>query len=425
MTYTISDKDRELPLHETPFSVISTSQPDSRTLPRVIDTAIVRVLGEKVLERRESRLLTSPPHSSRMDMQAEVSKLVAMLEGTVLTSFDLVRDVKIFNFMFSSYGFDGLGNETVSIRRLARLLLPELPKYDMESIASHFNLRILDIAYASRTADIIADVLIELLRNAGGQGIGSFSELRDLLDTSREPIDWKRYAFDRTFFHYLPPCPGVYMMANRRGEIIYVGKALSLRERVRSYFTGKEEKRIEGLREAVFDISYEQTGCVLSALLQEAELILGLKPVFNTILAGEDLKKPASRESRTGKSFGGPTGSRGCLLFLPAVRQDEIDLVLLFEDKALWRTKLSTGLLDLPTIMDDLFSFITDSSPHEELSPQDLHLIAIVESWLQRNEDLVNLIEIDGDEDRTLLEEKIRLFVESGDWQGEKMVYRL
>ncbi len=84
----------------------------------------------------------------------------------------------------------------------------------------------------------------------------------------------------------LPTEPGVYLMKDRRGEIIYVGKAVNLRNRVRSYFTRTGDTRafVSLLDKFLGDIETVLVSNEKEALLLENELIKKHKPRFNVLL---------------------------------------------------------------------------------------------------------------------------------------------
>ena len=84
----------------------------------------------------------------------------------------------------------------------------------------------------------------------------------------------------------LPQTPGVYKMKNKEGTVIYVGKAKSLRERVRSYFRKDYEhsSRTRKLVENTADIEFIETGTELEALLLENNLIKELHPRYNILM---------------------------------------------------------------------------------------------------------------------------------------------
>ena len=85
----------------------------------------------------------------------------------------------------------------------------------------------------------------------------------------------------------LPPDPGCYLMRDRRGEVVYVGKAASLRARVRSYFDagrGDDRAFVGLLDELLADVEVIVTRSEKEAVLLENELIKKHRPRFNVRL---------------------------------------------------------------------------------------------------------------------------------------------
>ncbi len=84
----------------------------------------------------------------------------------------------------------------------------------------------------------------------------------------------------------LPAAPGVYLFRDAAGEIIYVGKASSLRNRVKSYFGSKTGLSTKVLRlvEAVADLEFILTGTEQQALVLEADLVRRHRPQYNARL---------------------------------------------------------------------------------------------------------------------------------------------
>jgi excinuclease ABC subunit C len=90
----------------------------------------------------------------------------------------------------------------------------------------------------------------------------------------------------KEFFSTVPKEPGVYRMKNERGEIIYVGKANSLRARLRSYTYANQEnssRKVLRLIYMVRSIEVETLPDEKSALIRENELLRTLKPYFNVM----------------------------------------------------------------------------------------------------------------------------------------------
>lgn len=83
----------------------------------------------------------------------------------------------------------------------------------------------------------------------------------------------------------LPRSPGVYIMRGQSGEIIYIGKATDLRSRVRSYFSGSDQRAfVPWLETLLFDVDTIVTASPKEALLLENTLIKKHKPRFNVRL---------------------------------------------------------------------------------------------------------------------------------------------
>ncbi len=126
--------------------------------------------------------------------------------------------------------------------------------------------------------------------------------------------------------HRLPQLPGVYLMHDRSGTVIYVGKAKSLRNRVSQYFADLSSHTLK-TRRMVSNIDYFETifaSSELDALLLENTLIKKYKPKYN-ILLKDDKGYPfiridkgpfpklsvASRREKDGAQYFGPYGGRG------------------------------------------------------------------------------------------------------------------
>jgi len=85
---------------------------------------------------------------------------------------------------------------------------------------------------------------------------------------------------------YLPAKPGVYLMKDENDEIIYVGKARLLRDRVRSYFRGVKSQpaKVRALVEKIADFEYIVTDTEVEALILECNLIKRHRPRYNVNL---------------------------------------------------------------------------------------------------------------------------------------------
>ncbi len=87
----------------------------------------------------------------------------------------------------------------------------------------------------------------------------------------------------------LPQSPGVYLMKDADGHIIYVGKALNLRTRARSYFQAGDDGRVlyEALVKRIADLDYVVTNTEKEALILENNFIKQFKPKYNVRLTDD------------------------------------------------------------------------------------------------------------------------------------------
>lgn len=136
----------------------------------------------------------------------------------------------------------------------------------------------------------------------------------------------------------LPNAPGCYQMHDSAGKVIYVGKAIVLRNRVRSYFhaSAHHEAKTQALVDEIVDVTWWVTKTELEALILENELIKRYKPRYNIRLKDDrsfpyikvnwqdDFPKVrvVRRISKDGARYFGPyTSSRACYQTLDALRR--------------------------------------------------------------------------------------------------------
>ncbi len=122
----------------------------------------------------------------------------------------------------------------------------------------------------------------------------------------------------------LPLLPGVYIMLDEHGEVIYVGKAKKLKNRVTSYFHGDHLPKVAAMVDKVRDFNVIVAGSEFEALVLENSLIKRHKPHYNILLKDDkgypfirlDMKEEypsmsiAGRAGKDGARYFGPFGGR-------------------------------------------------------------------------------------------------------------------
>ena len=170
-----------------------------------------------------------------------------------------------------------LGNRSVDTCALARrLVADEVPNCRLSTLARHLRVghqpthRALDDALAT------GEVLHCLLERAGRLGVLALDDLLDLPTVRGHPMVAKlRLVAD------LPRRPGVYLFRDAGGRVLYVGKAVDLRRRVRSYFSGDERRKVGALLRETAAVDHVVCSGDLEASVLEVRLIHDLQPRYN------------------------------------------------------------------------------------------------------------------------------------------------
>jgi len=122
-----------------------------------------------------------------------------------------------------------------------------------------------------------AEILVALLGLAQERGARTLAEIVELAAPRARKLHAKRPLVAGA-----PASPGVYLFRDRAGLVLYVGKARSLRARLRSYFSGDRQRpAVEAALGAVERIEWRETGSELEAALEELRLIRELRPPAN------------------------------------------------------------------------------------------------------------------------------------------------
>jgi excinuclease ABC subunit C len=134
--------------------------------------------------------------------------------------------------------------------------------------------------------------------------------------------------WDESNIATLPDLPGVYLMKDAQGRIFYIGKAKSLRDRLRSYFSGTDTRFFVGLLQHLLaDLEVILTHNAKEALLLENSLVKQHKPRFNVKLIDDknflclrlDIKQPyprievVRRSTQDGAKYFGPYDSASAI----------------------------------------------------------------------------------------------------------------
>ncbi|MBS1514253.1 MAG: GIY-YIG nuclease family protein [Bacteroidetes bacterium] len=192
------------------------------------------------------------------------------------------------SFLRAGHEFD-FNLKTICTCKLARRLLKKLKSKSLYRVAEYFEIRAEnfhrafdDTLVTSKILLKFLDILNEEYELETTEEVLKFQNTKIYTAVNKSPILKRIKANIKDF----PKLPGVYFMKSSSGEIIYIGKAKSLRERLSTYlnFSAELPPKIRNLIQSVHSIEYQITDSELSALILESKMIKKHKPRFNTAI---------------------------------------------------------------------------------------------------------------------------------------------
>ena len=157
------------------------------------------------------------------------------LGDSVMVAHNAAFDFSFLDFEFRRIFGIGLNNPVLCTLRMARRFMPSLRRKRLDALAEHFGLSTEGRHRGLGDARMAAEILSIFIEMAAKMGLTRLDRLID---------DHQRGAAGRRIERHIPPeeiaalpaAPGVYLMRNERGDLLYVGKARRLKDRVGSYF---------------------------------------------------------------------------------------------------------------------------------------------------------------------------------------------
>jgi DNA polymerase-3 subunit epsilon len=203
----------------------------------------------------------------------EIAKKVAEItKDTIFVAHNVNFDYNIIHEEFKNLGFDFKRKKLCTVR-LSRKIIPGLSSYSLGNICTSENIPIVGRHRAKGDAEATTELFRRLIERDDNFTINSFLNPKSRQATLPPLLDKK--TVDN-----LPETFGVYYFKNIDKEVIYVGKANNIKQRVISHFYDKKKKEQTMCLETA-DISFAKTGSELLALLFESSEIKHIYPKYN------------------------------------------------------------------------------------------------------------------------------------------------
>jgi len=292
----------ELPhisLNEAEFSVLDVETTGlSARNNRIIEIGIVKVKNLKIIDRFSTLInpgcdipyfITQFTGIANSDVQYSPSfydtaeEIEDFIGNSIISGHNLSFDEGFLSYEFIRNGFEPLSNLNVCTLKLSRKIFPSLKSKSLGSVSEFLGIKNRDSHRALSDAEATAQILIKLIKKLSKENkiktLQQLIEFQSSVVSSNQIIKLPKDIHDSLYS--LPDSPGVYYFLNKKNEVIYIGKAKSLKDRVRSYFASTAAGKPKKIVKQAVKIKTEITNSELTALLLEAESIKLINPRHN------------------------------------------------------------------------------------------------------------------------------------------------
>ncbi len=298
MNYDIS----KLPIDEAKFCVVDVET--TGLSPRyngIIEIGLVKVSGLKIVDRYHSYVnpgkdipyfitqLTGITNEDVYDapfFEDIADEIVEFVGDDILTAHNFTFDNSFLNKEFRYCGKEPIENLNLCTLKLSRRLFPMLRSKSLGVVCNHLRLKNTKEHSALGDAEVTAKLLIKIIKELNSKF--NFEQVEQLIDFQFVPKNLQMQVQIKTKLgediSVLPDAPGIYYFLNSLNDIIYIGKAKSLKNRVKSYFLQTAPRKAKKIVKQASRLKIEITNSELTALLMEAELIKIINPRHNVQL---------------------------------------------------------------------------------------------------------------------------------------------
>jgi DNA polymerase-3 subunit epsilon len=208
-----------------------------------------------------------------------IPPFLEFIRDTVIVAHNAPFDVGFLQHACASLQLPWPVLPIVDTAKLARRVVTrdESPNCKLSSLARLFRSTTTPNHRALADARATVDVLHGLIERLGNLGVHTVEELQTFSCRVSSAQRRKRHLAE-----HLPHAPGVYLFADERGQVLYVGKSRDLRSRVRTYFTASETRsRMGEMVNLAASVRGIECATDVEAAVRELRLIARHKPRYN------------------------------------------------------------------------------------------------------------------------------------------------
>ena len=212
-------------------------------------------------------------------------EIIEFIGNDIISGHNLSFDSSFLRKEFIYCGKEQLDNPGLCTLKLSRHMYPMLRSKSLAVVCKHLGLKNSGAHRALGDAEVTAKLLIKLIKEVKNFKIRFVNELLHYQSAPKgyqQQVNYKKKLGED--ITVLPDAPGIYYFLNAKEDIIYIGKAKSLKNRVKSYFLQTTPRKAKKIIKQSSHLKIEMTNTELTALLMEAEFIKIVSPRHNVML---------------------------------------------------------------------------------------------------------------------------------------------
>ncbi|GAC1425140.1 MAG: exonuclease domain-containing protein [Flavisolibacter sp.] len=202
-------------------------------------------------------------------------KVYTYLHGNIFVAHNVNFDYSFIKCHLDFYGYNFNAKKLCTLR-LARQIFPGLPSYSLGKLCLSLDIQLLNRHRAGGDAAATVILFKKIIEN----------DSKNLL-----PLSLRRNSKEQALpphvpkenFMALPSTSGIYYFHDKKGQVVYVGKAKNIKARINSHFSNNSSSRQkQNFLQNVYTISFQSTATELMASILESTEIKRIWPKYNT-----------------------------------------------------------------------------------------------------------------------------------------------
>lgn len=374
------------------LSLLTIDSPDRRKV--IVEISAKKLRGDKIADRFHALInpgsLTTQNASLPAGFAHEIEEGVSQEKAVraffdfsgeaILVGYDIHASINQLN-MILNREHETVENPPLCLKFLTKKLIPYLQVKSVSDIAAFYKLPVVDTHRTEREIGTVSEIFSRHMEQLKKLGCCTIEEVLEFQYPDIDHVDFSKYAFDKGFLQAIPQKPGIYKMRSKNGDIIYVGKAKNLKQRLSSYFwnTADRLQKSADVLNNVYAIEYEVAGSELAAMLMEYQLIKRYRPGLN-------------HQCEVHERSPGYRSLRNFIILLPSALDESVELFFVKEGLPLQRYEILKGAVNFSGVETILEGNIRDDTVLTDIETGE---IEIVLSWVAINKDYVNYIDMD------------------------------